>query len=73
MARRDNQDELEKKYVEGVFRGDQKAARDLYNYCKRYFDENYRGVFFAENENRDEIFQEAFITLWEKIANRKYM
>lgn len=58
-------------YVEGVFRHDPVMERALHYYCKRYFDENYKGVFFVGNEYKDEIFQESFITLWEKIMNKK--
>ena len=58
-------------YVEGVFRHDPVMERALHYHCKRYFDENYKGVFFVGNENKDEIFQEAFITLWEKIMKKK--
>lgn len=58
-------------YVEGVFRRDPMMERALHYHCKRYFDENYKSVFFVGNEHKDEIFQEAFITLWEKIMNKK--
>ena len=58
-------------YVEGVFRRDPMMERALHYHCKQYFDENYKGVFFVGNEHKDEIFQEAFITLWEKIMNKK--
>lgn len=58
-------------YVEGVFRRDPILERALHYHCKRYFDENYKSVFFVGNEHKDEIFQEAFITLWEKIINKK--
>ena len=58
-------------YVEGVYRRDPMMERALHYSCKRYFDENFRGVFFVGNEYKDEIFQEAFITLWEKIMNKK--
>ena len=58
-------------YVEGVFRRDSMMERALHYHCKRYFDENYKDVFFVRNEHKDEIFQEAFITLWEKIMNMK--
>lgn len=58
-------------YVEGVFRRDPIMERALHYHCKRYFDENYKGTFFVGNEHKDEIFQEAFITLWEKIMNKK--
>ena len=58
-------------YVEGVSKRDPVMERALYRHCKQYFDENYRGVFFVGDEYKDEIFQEAFITLWEKIMNKK--
>lgn len=58
-------------YVEGVFKCDPIMERALHYHCKRYFDENYKGVFFVGNEYKDEIFQEAFIKLWENIANKK--
>lgn len=58
-------------YVEGVFRRDPMMERALHYHCKRYFDENYKGVLFVGNEHKDEIFQEAFITLWEKIMNKR--
>lgn len=58
-------------YVEGVFKRDPIMERALHYHCKRYFDENYKGVFFVGNEFKDEIFQEAFIKLWENITNKK--
>lgn len=58
-------------YVDGVYRRDHAMERALYNHCKQYFDENYKGVFFVGDEHKMEIFQEAFITLWEKIEMRK--
>lgn len=57
-------------YVEGVYRRDSVMENALYKHCRQYFDENYRGVFFVGEENQMEIFQEAFITLWEKIERR---
>lgn len=58
-------------YVDGVFRRDPMMERALHYHCKRYFDENFRGVFFIGNEIKDEIFQNAFIKLWENIINKK--
>ena len=58
-------------YVEGVFKRNPQMERALHYHCKRYFDENYKGVFFIGAEYKDEIFQEAFITLWEKIIKKK--
>lgn len=58
-------------YVDGVYRRNPRAERALHYYCKRYFDEHYKGVFFVGDEYKDEIFQESFIKLWENIMNRK--
>lgn len=58
-------------YVDGVYRRDPIMERALYNLCKQYFDENYRGMFFVGEEHKMEIFQEAFIALWEKIEIQK--
>lgn len=58
-------------YVEGVFKHDPTMERALHYHCKRYFDENYKGVFFVDVEYKDEIFQNAFIKLWENIVNKK--
>ncbi len=59
-------------YVEGVSRHDREMERALYEYCKRYFDDNYRGVFFISDEmQKMEVFQNAFITLWENIERKR--
>lgn len=58
-------------YVEGVYKHDTEMERALYDYCKRYFDSYYRGVFFVDDIYKMEIFQDAFIKLWENIENRK--
>ena len=58
-------------YVEGVYKRNPMLERALYNYCKQYFDENYRGVFFVDDTYKMEIFQEAFIKLWENIESKK--
>ena len=58
-------------YVEGVYKHDAEMERALYDHCKRYFDSYYRGVFFVDDMYKTEIFQDAFIKLWENIENRK--
>lgn len=59
-------------YVEGVSRHDREMELALYEYCKRYFDDNYRGVFFISDEmQKMEVFQNAFITLWENIERKR--
>lgn len=39
--------------------------------CKNYFDEHYRGVFFVQEYDKDDIFQNTYITLWENIEHGK--
>lgn len=58
-------------YVEGMYKRDPLMEQALYMHCKRYFDENYRSIFFVGNEYKDEIFLETFIKLWENIEHRK--
>lgn len=58
-------------YVKGVASGNYVMERALYKHCKVYFDRQYRGVFFANDEDKQDIFQEAFITLWQNILKGK--
>ncbi|MBR5169850.1 MAG: sigma-70 family RNA polymerase sigma factor [Muribaculaceae bacterium] len=58
-------------FVEGVYSGNPMVERALYVHCKRYFDRHYMAVFFAEEEIRNDIFQESFIKLWENIEQRR--
>lgn len=58
-------------FVEAVYKRDHAVERALYDYCKHYFDNHYKAVFFKGDKDKPEIFQEAFITLWEKIEKRK--
>lgn len=58
--------EREAKLVAGVSRKDVGMQSKLYDYCKRYFWTNYRGLFFISENDAMEIFQNSFITLWEK-------
>ena len=58
-------------YVDGVYRHDKAMERALYKHCKQYFDDNYRRIFIAGDASKEEIFHESFITLWEKIEQRK--
>lgn len=58
-------------YVDGVFRRDHAMERALHYHCKQYFDENYKSLFFVGDENKKDIFQEAFIKLWENIEKKK--
>ncbi len=58
-------------YVEGVFRNERTMQYALYNHCRRYFDQNFRGVFFVDEDYKMDIFTESFIKLWENIESRK--
>lgn len=58
-------------YVEGVAKHDSIMEKELYLHCRKYFFESYRSVFFCGEDNAQDIFQDAFITLWTKIDTRK--
>lgn len=68
---RTQQQEKEARLVAGMYEKDRKVESEMYAYCSRYFWANYRGVFFADEETATEIFQNAFIALWENIECRK--
>ena len=65
------QQEKEARLVAGMYEKDRKVESEMYAYCSRYFWANYRGVFFADEETATEIFQNAFIAMWENIESRK--
>lgn len=58
-------------YVEGVAKHDPIMEHELEKHCRKYFMEHFRGVFFCDEDKVMDIYQEAFITLWEKIERRK--
>ena len=66
-----SQQEKEARLVAGMYDKNRKIQSELYAYCSRYFWANYRGVFFADEESATEIFQNAFIAMWENIERRK--
>ena len=41
----------EARLVAGMYEGDRRAQSELYAYCFDYFWDNYRGVFFADEES----------------------
>lgn len=63
----------EAELVAGVSRKDVGMQSKLYDYCKRNFWTNYRGLFFINENDAVEIFQNSFITLWENIERGKIM
>lgn len=58
-------------YVEGVANRNPMMERELEKLCRIYFSENSRGVFFCDDDMLMDIYQESFITLWQKIEMRK--
>lgn len=63
--------EHEARLVNGMQNNNRKVQNELYNYCSDYFWNNYKGVFFAEEEAATEIFQNSFIAFWENIERKK--
>lgn len=57
--------------VNGMAYNDKQKQYELYAYCADYFWENYRGVFFADEDIAAEILQNSFIVLWENIEKKK--
>lgn len=65
------QQEKEARLVAGMYDKDRKIQSELYAYCSDYFWANCQGLFFADDDTAMEIFQNTFITFWEKIEQRK--
>lgn len=63
--------EKEARLVAGMADERRRTQYELYAYCADYFWDNYRGVFFAEENAAAEILQNTFIALWENIERRK--
>ena len=68
---RTSRQEHEARLVAGMADTGRQTQFELYAYCADYFWENYRGVFFADEDTAAEIFQDAFIAFWENIERRK--
>lgn len=58
-------------FVEGLINKNPRIEKDFYEHCRLYFDEHYRAVFFSSDDDKDDIFQNAFITLWQNIERGK--
>ncbi len=63
--------EKEARLIAGMYAKSKREQQELYAYCFDYFYANYRGVFFANDEDAAEIFQNTFIAFWENIEKRK--
>ena len=57
--------------VEGLLRKDSAVEKAFYVSSLKYFNEHYRGVFFVSDFDKDDVFQESFITLWDNIERGK--
>ena len=62
--------ENEARLVAGMANKQRRIQNELYAYCSDYFWDNYRGVFFADDNAAAEILQNSLITFWEKIERR---
>ena len=56
--------------VDGLQQRERKVEEWFYRTTKRYFDTHFNEVFFDEDQ-KQEIFQTAFLKLWTEIQNRK--
>lgn len=63
--------EKEARIVTGMTDKRRCTQYELYAYCSDYFWDNYRGVFFADENAAAEILQNTFIAFWENIERRK--
>ena len=63
--------ENEARLVAGMADKRRRTQYELYAYCSDYFWDNYRGVFFIEENAAAEILQNTFIAFWENIERRK--
>lgn len=63
--------EKEARLVAGLADKRRRTQYELYAYCSDYFWDNYKGVFFTDEESAAEILQNTFIAFWENIERRK--
>lgn len=57
-------------YVEGLVNENSLVAQSFHYHCKQYFDNNFKGVYLNSDDKND-IFQESFLTLWKHITSKK--
>lgn len=62
---------VEIEIIDGVYKKKTVSQNKMYYYCREYFEINYRSIFFAPEDDAKDIFQNAFITLWRNIENKK--
>ena len=56
-------------YVNGMKSGNKKIQSHFYNQCRDYFNQTYSKLFFTDNEQKNDIFEDSFIILWQKIEH----
>lgn len=56
-------------YVRGMKSGDRKVQNHFYTHCKENFDANYSSMFFVDTDKKEDIFEDSFIILWQKIEH----
>ena len=54
-------------YVNGMKSGNRRIQSHFYNHCRDYFNQTYSKLFFTDNEQKNDIFEDSFIILWQKI------
>lgn len=54
-------------YVQGVANHNNMIIHHLERHCRNYFNDHYQSIFFCGEDMRMEIFQDAFIRLWQNI------
>ena len=54
-------------FVIGMKSGNRKIQSQFYNHCRDYFNQTYSKLFFTDNEQKNDIFEDSFIILWQKI------
>lgn len=54
-------------YIIGMKSGNRRIQSHFYNYCRNYFNQTYSKLFFTDNEQKNDIFEDSFIILWQKI------
>lgn len=57
-------------FVAGLQRRDPAVEEAFYFHCKNYFNKNWKSVFFAPESEKDDIFHEAFRTIWKNIDDK---
>lgn len=57
-------------FIEGLQKRNPVIEEAFYLHCKNYFNKKWKNVFFAPDSEKDDIFHEAFRTLWKNIDDQ---